>query len=106
MTSDLQASPLTFSKAEYRTATKPRPPETKTPLLFLQVHSHSHTPPTDQQHRPQALGQYLEITHILDALGLTLARPLHWTRQRRKHHRRILALRSHQLVENEVLSAA
>lgn len=79
---------------------------TSHPHLTSQIHSHSHTPATDQQHRPQPLCQNLQIAHVLDALILALTGSIHRTRQRCEHDCRIFALRSDELVENKMLCAA
>lgn len=71
----------------------------------LQIHSHRHTPPTNQQHGPQPLCQNLQITNILDALLLAATRARQRTRQRRKHNGRVRALRPNQLVEHQMLRA-
>jgi hypothetical protein len=71
----------------------------------LQIHSNRHTIAMHQKTRRQPLTQHLQITNELDALRLTLPRPLDRTRQRSEHHGRIIRILTYELVENEMLGA-
>ena len=58
------------------------------------------------QTRRTTLTQHFQVTQVRGASFLTKTRPLHWTRERCEHDRRVDTVLAYELVQNEMLRTA